>query len=418
MHETIVSQTVNADGLIPVATRPADSHATVSLTPLSPPRRLLLGAGPGMVDARVYQAMTQPVVSHVDPFFFQLTDRVHTMLAAVFGTGNRFTMAISGTGTAAMEAAISNFAGPDTPVALFVNGYFAERMSDIASRQGARLFRLDGPWGEPFDEQRAREFILRTQPRVVAYVQAETSTGVFQPGRAICEAAHAVGALVVADCVTSLGTMPVAVDETGIDIAFSCSQKGLCCPPGLAPITLSSRGLDVLRARRTPLRSFYLDLQLLDQYYVGAHRYHHTASATLFYALHEGLAAIAEEGIEQRWQRHIENHEALVAGLESLGLRMLVAPASRLSTIHTPLVPKGIDEGALRTRLRDSHGIEIMGGLGPLAGKILRIGLMGAGSTRTNVLRLLECLEEALRAERFEPAESGVLAAERHYART
>jgi alanine-glyoxylate transaminase/serine-glyoxylate transaminase/serine-pyruvate transaminase len=418
MHETIVPQTVNTDDLSPVAARPRDRHATVSLTPLSPPRRLLLGAGPGMVDARVYQAMTQPVVSHVDPFFFQLTDSVHAMLAAVFGTGNQFTMAISGTGTAAMEAAISNFAEPDTPVALLVSGYFAERMSEIAGRQGARLFRLEGAWGEPFDEQRAREFILRTQPKVVAYVQAETSTGVFQPGRAICEAAHAVGALVVADCVTSLGTMPVAVDETGIDIAFSCSQKGLCCPPGLAPITLSGRALGVLRARSTPLRSFYLDLQLLDQYYAGGHRYHHTASATLFYALHEGLAAIAEEGIERRWRRHIENHEALVAGLESLGLRMLVAPGSRLSTIHTPLVPEGIDDAVLRTRLRDRHGIEIMGGLGPLAGKVLRIGLMGAGSTRANVLRLLECLEEALRAGGFEPSGSGELAAERHYART
>jgi alanine-glyoxylate transaminase/serine-glyoxylate transaminase/serine-pyruvate transaminase len=418
MHETIVSQTVNADGPRPVTTRPPDGHPTVSLTPLSPPRRLLLGPGPGMVEARVYQAMTRPVVSHVDPFFFQLTDQVHAMLAAVFGTRNPFTMAISGTGTAAMEAAISNFTSPGTPVALFVNGYFAERMSDIASRQGARLFRLEGPWGEPFDEQRAREFILRTQPRVVAYVQAETSTGVFQPGRAICEAAHAAGALAVADCVTSLGTMPVAVDETGIDVAFSCSQKGLCCPPGLAPITLSSRALEVLRARPTPLRSFYLDLRLLDQYYQGAHRYHHTASATLFYALHEGLAAIAEEGLEQRWQRHVENHLALVAGLEGLGLRMLVAPASRLSTIHTPLVPSGIDEGALRTRLRDRYGIEIAGGLGPLAGRILRIGLMGTGSTRANVLHLLECLEEALRAGGFVPAGSGVRAARQRYAKT
>ena len=417
MHEAIVSPAVNADGPTPM-TRPADNHATASLAPLSPPRRLLLGAGPGMVDARVYRAMTQPVVSHVDPFFFQLADQVHTMLAAVFGTRNPFTMAISGTGTAGMEAAITNFAAPDTPVALFVNGYFAERMSDIASRQGARVFRLEGPWGEPFDEQQAREFILRTQPRVVAYVQAETSTGVFQPGRAICEAAHACGALVVADCVTSLGTMPVAVDETGIDIAFSCSQKGLCCPPGLAPLTLSPRALEVLRARRTPLRSFYMDLLLLDQYYEGAHRYHHTASATLFYALHEGLAAIAGEGIERRWQRHLENHLALVAGLEGLGLRMLVAPASRLTTIHTAWVPAGIDEAALRTRLRDRHGIEISGGLGPLAGKILRIGLMGAGSTRANVLRLLECLEEALRAQSFEPAGSGALAAEHHYART
>jgi alanine-glyoxylate transaminase/serine-glyoxylate transaminase/serine-pyruvate transaminase len=199
MHETIVPQTVHVDGLRPVTARPPDGPATISLTPLSPPRRLLLGAGPGMVDARVYRAMTQPVVSHVDPFFFRLTDRVHAMLAAAFGTRNAFTMAISGSGTAAMEAAIGNFIAPGTPVALFVNGYFAERMSDIAARQGARVFRLEKPWGEAFDEQQAREFILRTQPRVVAYVQAETSTGVFQPGGAICEAAHAVGALVVAD---------------------------------------------------------------------------------------------------------------------------------------------------------------------------------------------------------------------------
>jgi alanine-glyoxylate transaminase/serine-glyoxylate transaminase/serine-pyruvate transaminase len=376
-----------------------------------PPRRLLMGPGPVMVEPRVYEAMRRPIVSHVDPYFFEVAEDVRRMLGVVFGTASPFTMAISGTGSAGMETAITNFTNGDTRFAVFANGYFCDRIADIAGRQGAAVVRLEKPWGETFGDAEAREFILRERPNVVAYVQAETSTGAWQNGKAICEAAHEIGALVIADCVTSLGGMPVDFDKTGIDIAYSCSQKGLSCPPGLAPIALSSRALDVLRARKTPIRSFYFDLKLLDDYYEGSHRYHHTAPITMFYALREALAVAVEEGLERRWERHRLNHLALVAGLEAMGLCMHIAnPANRLWTLNTPRLPEGISDGKIRQHLLDEHGIEILGGFGPLAGRILRIGLMGASSTRENVLTLLGALETALKAEGYYPPASGAAA--------
>jgi alanine-glyoxylate transaminase/serine-glyoxylate transaminase/serine-pyruvate transaminase len=250
----------------------------------------------------------------------------------------------------------------------------------------------------------------------VAFVQAETSSGALQAGKPICSAAHEVGALVIADCVTSLGSMPVKVDATGIDVAYSCSQKGLSCPPGLAPITVSPSAVERLRARKTPTRSWYFDLQLLSDYYDGAHRYHHTAPISMFYALREGLTIVAEEGIENRWERHRKNHLAFVAGIEALGLRMHVAEQHRLWVLNTPRIPEGVDDLKIRRRLLDKYGIEILGGFGPLAGKVWRIGLMGASSTQSNVLLLLGALEEALQAEGFRPAASGRAAAEHFYA--
>ena len=377
----------------------------------------MLGPGPSMVEPRVYEALRLPIVSHVDPYFYQVAEDIRIMLGPVFGTENRFRMVIFGTGSAGMEAAVVNFAEPGTKFAVFANGYFCDRISDIARRQGADVVRLEKPWGEAFSDVEAVEFIERQQPQVVAYVQAETSTGVYQPGKAICEAAHRCGALVIADCVTSLGGMPVNVDETGIDIAYSCSQKGLSCPPGLAPITVSERAMDRVRARSAPVRSFYFDLRLLDEYYTGAHRYHHTAPISMFYALREALAVVLEEGVQQRWARHRRNHLAFVAGIEALGLRMQVAEAAhRLWTLNTPRVPEGIDDAKVRARMLREQGIEILGGFGPLAGKVFRVGLMGASSTEENVLRALEALEAALRAEGFRPAGSGRAAAEQFYA--
>jgi len=377
----------------------------------------LLGPGPSMVEPRVYEALRLPIVSHVDPYFYQVAEDIRIMLGPVFGTENRFRMVISGTGSAGMEAAVVNFAEPGTKFAVFANGYFCDRISDIARRQGADVVRLEKPWGEAFSDAEGVEFIERQQPQVVAYVQAETSTGVYQPGKAICEAAHRCGALVIADCVTSLGGMPVNVDETGIDIAYSCSQKGLSCPPGLAPITVSERAMDRVRARSAPVRSFYFDLRLLDEYYTGAHRYHHTAPISMFYALREALAVVLEEGVQQRWARHRRNHLAFVAGIEALGLRMQVAEAAhRLWTLNTPRVPEGIDDAKVRARMLREQGIEILGGFGPLAGKVFRVGLMGASSTEENVLRALEALEAALRAEGFRPAGSARAAAEQFYA--
>jgi len=368
------------------------------------PERLLFGPGPSMVAPRVYAAMAQPVVGHLDPFFFQVADEIRDLLGYVFSTGNRFNMAISGTGSSGMEAAVANFAEPGRKFALLANGFFADRIGEMARRQGAQVVRLEKPWGEPFDPQQIRDFIRRERPSVVGMVQAETSTGMFNDVRPACEAAHEVDAVVIADCVTSLGGMPVNVDENGIDIAYSCTQKGLGCPPGLAPITVSPRALDRLGSCQRQVQSWYLDLRLLDSFYSG-HKYHHTASATMFYALREGLAIVKEEGREARWERHRRNHQAFVAGIQSMGLSMHIAnPAHRLWTLNTPRVPEGVDDARIRGWLLEKRGIEIAGGFGPLAGKIFRIGLMGYGSTQSNVQVILEALSEALAHAGYRPA--------------
>jgi alanine-glyoxylate transaminase / serine-glyoxylate transaminase / serine-pyruvate transaminase len=367
-----------------------------SYPPIQAPKRFLFGPGPGMVAPRVYAAMSQPVVGHLDPFFFQVVEEIRTLLGYVYSTGNQFNIAVSGTGTSGMEAAVANFAGPGQKFALLTNGYFADRIGDMACRQGSDVVRLAKAWGEPFDPQEVREFIRRAQPRLVGFVQAETSTGMLNHAKPICDAAREVDALVIGDCVTSLGGMPVLVDENGIDIAYSCTQKGLGCPSGLAPITVSPRALERLKARQSPVHSFYLDLQLLDAFYFG-HKYHHTASATLFYALREGLAMVAEEGLEARWERHRRNHLAFVAGIEAMGMKMLVADGHRLWTLNTPRIPDGVDDAKVRQYLLDRRGMEISGGLGPLAGKVFRIGTMGYGATAENVQLILEALQEALR---------------------
>jgi len=375
-----------------------------SYPPLQAPERLLFGPGPSMVAPRVYQAMSQNVVGHLDPFFFEVADQVRSLLGYAFSTANEFNIAVSGTGSSGMEAAVANFTEPGNKFALLTNGFFGDRLGEMAARQGATVARLAKPWGEPFDPQEVRDFIRRESPNVVAFVQAETSTGMFNQGKPICEAAHDAGALVIADCVTSLGGMPVLVDGNGIDIAYSCTQKGLGCPPGLAPVTVSPRALDRLKSRKTPVQSWYLDLQLLDSFYRG-HKYHHTASATLFYALREGLAIIAEEGIENRWDRHRRNHEAFVKGIEAMGLSMHVPnPADRLWTLNTPRVPVGIDDAKVRQYLLEKRNIEIAGGFGPLAGKVFRIGVMGYGSSAGNVDFILEALADALKQQGYRAA--------------
>jgi len=298
-----------------------------------------------------------------------------------------------------MECAIANFVAPGATVAVFANGYFSDRITEMARRHGATVQRLEKPWGQIYTDAEARDFIHAVRPQVVAYVHAETSTGAHQPGDGICRAARDAGALVIADCVTSLGGMPVRVDETGIDIAYSGTQKALGAPPGLAPITCSPRAVEYLRQRKSPPASWYLDLKLLLEYYESAHRYHHTAPISMFYALREALAIIEEEGLERRWQRHRSNHERFVAGLAEMGIRMHVAEGERLWTLNTPLVPDGVNDAAVRRRLMEAHGIEIAGGFGPLAGKVWRIGTMSYGSTEENIDLLLAALREALTAE-------------------
>jgi alanine-glyoxylate transaminase / serine-glyoxylate transaminase / serine-pyruvate transaminase len=364
---------------------------------LNPPKRLLFGPGPTMIEPRVYEALSKPIVGHLDPYFFEVVNDVRAGLREVFGTRNPFTYAISGTGSAGMETAIANFVEPGTKLAVLANGFFCDRITEMGRRHGADVVRLEKPWGETFRDDEVTDFIHRERPQLVAFVQAETSTGVFTEGKTICAAAHDADALVIADTVTSLGGVPVQVDANGIDIAYSCTQKGLSCTPGLAPITVSPRALDRLRARKRPVETWYVDLKLIEDYYDG-HKYHHTASATLFYALAEALTAVREEGVERRWERHYRNHRALVAGFEAMGLEMLAPAPCRLRTLNTPRVPQGVDDAKVRKYLLEEEGIEIAGGFGPLAGKIFRVGLMGPMATEDNVAMFLEAFERALQA--------------------
>ena len=362
---------------------------------LAPPRRYLFGPGPSMVHPRVYEALSKPIVGHLDPYFIQVMGEVQQLLKTAFGT-NGATLVISGTGSAGMEAAVANFVDPGTKFAVFANGYFSDRLTEMAKRHSADVVRFEKAWGETYTEDEAREFIRREKPKVVAYVHAETSTGALQSGQALCAAAHDAGALVIADCVTSLGGVPVEFDKTGIDIAYSCTQKGLSCPPGLSPMAMSQRAMDWLRARTTPSRSWYLDLKLIHDYSTVSHRYHHTAPISMFYALREALLVIAEEGIENRWERHRRCHGSFVKGIEAMGLSMHVPAEHRIATLNTVRVPEGVDEAKVRKRLLDDPGIEIAGGFGPLAGKVFRIGVMGPLATEENVQFFLKEFKRAL----------------------
>lgn len=384
---------------------------------LNPPRRLLFGPGPSQVAPRVYEAMGKPIVGHLDPYFFEISEEIREMLKVCYGTANPFTLAISATGSGGMETAVTNFVEAGSKFVVFANGFFCDRLAEMGKRQGANVVRFDKPWGETFSDEEAREFILREKPNTVAFVHAETSTGAYQPGNAICAAAREVGAITIVDCVTSLGTMPINLDEMGADVAYSCSQKGLSCPPGLSPMTISPRALDWLKnGRRSAKHTWYFDLALIADYFEGARRYHHTAPITSFFALYEGLKAIDEEGLENRFERHRQNHLAFVAGSEAMGLNMQVAEGHRLPTLNTPQVPEGINDAKVRAYLVEKYGIDIAGGFGSLAGKIFRVGLMGTLSTEADVLFLLEGFEDALRHEGFTPKASGVEAAKAYYA--
>jgi alanine-glyoxylate transaminase/serine-glyoxylate transaminase/serine-pyruvate transaminase len=354
-----------------------------------------------MVHPRVYEALSKPIVGHLDPYFIQVMGDVQRLLKTTFGTSEGATLVISGTGSAGMEAAVANFIEPAAKIAIFANGYFSDRLTEMAKRHDANVVRFEKGWGEVFSDNEAEEFIRREKPKVVAYVHAETSTGALQSGQAICAAAHEAGAIVIADCVTSLGGVPVQFDKTGIDVAYSCTQKGLSCPPGLSPMAMSQKAMEFLRARTTPVRSWYLDLKLIHDYSTVSHRYHHTAPISMFYALREALMVIAEEGIENRWERHRGCNRAFVEGIEAMGLRMHVPAAHRIATLNTACVPEGVDEAKVRRRLLDGPGIEIAGGFGPLAGKVFRIGVMGPLATEENVKFFLNEFKKALTAEGY-----------------
>lgn len=364
---------------------------------LAAPNRLLFGPGPGVVERRAYEAMSQPVTGIRDSFFLQVIEEVRTGLRDVFGTKNRMTFPIPASGSGAMEAAVANFVRPGTKFAVFTNGHFGNRIIAMGERQRAEVVRLEKKWGEVFTEDEAREFLARTQPEVIAFVQGETSTGAYQSGKAITAAAQDMGVLVIADCVTTLGAMPVELDSVGVDVAFSCAQKGLSCPSGLSPISISARAWEYLQARAEDTFTWYLDLKLMAKYYEPPHVYHHTPSPPLFYALHQGLAVIEEEGLANRWERHRQASERLIAGLGRLGFEPLVKkPDHRLWHVTTVTPPAGVDEARLRTRLVEEHNIEIAAGLGELAGKALRIGTMGPLATEENIDLFLAALESCL----------------------
>jgi alanine-glyoxylate transaminase/serine-glyoxylate transaminase/serine-pyruvate transaminase len=356
------------------------------------PERLLLGPGPSPVSARVANALSQPVLSHLDPAMMAILDDVRARLGRVFGAADQaFSLAVSGTGTAGMEAAVANLVAPGMRAAVIVNGYFGDRLARMIGAYGADVARVESEWGRACDPAALDRILRASTIDLVGVVHAETSTGVVNPVQDLVAAARNAGALSIVDAVTSLGAVPLHTEEWGVDACYSCTQKGLGAPSGLAPVTFSARA----KERRVTSRSFYFDLALLEDYWLRR-KYHHTISAPLIYALREALAVVEEEGLQTRWDRHRRNHLALVAGLESLGLQLLPAPGERLWTLNAVRVPEGVDEADVRRRLLEGHGIEIGAGLGPLAGRIWRVGLMGAGSTIDNVGRFLTALEAVL----------------------
>ena len=350
--------------------------------------RLLLGPGPSPVAPRVMRAMAAPVLSHLDPEMMAILDDVRARLGRVFRAADgAFSFAVSGTGTSGMETAVANLTRPGMRAAAIVNGYFGDRLAQMLQRYGATVTRLEGEWGRAFDPARLEQG-LAGGADLVTMVHAETSTGVLNPVADLCGIAARAGAKTIVDCVTSLGAHPVDAAAWGADAIYSCTQKGLGAPSGLAPVTF--------RETAGGSRSFYFDLHLLYEYWVNR-KYHHTISAPLVYALQEALTAVEEEGLERRWERHRANHERLVAALAGIGLELLPPSGERLWSLNAVKVPGGVDEAGVRKALLADEGIEIGAGLGPLAGKIWRVGLMGSGSTEENVTRLVSTLARLLR---------------------
>ena len=378
----------------------------------APPARVLLGPGPSDVHPRVLAALAAPLVGHLDPVFVAMMEEVKSLLRFVFATENALTIPISGTGSAGMEACVVNLVEPGDEVVVGVNGVFGTRLAEVATRAGATVTRVEAPWGRVVRAEQV-EAALRNcrQPKLVALIHAETSTGAWQPLEDAARLAHDHSALFLADCVTSLGGAPVEIDRWGIDAAYSGTQKCLSCPPGLSPITFGPRAVETLRRRKTPVQSWYLDLTLLERYWGEERVYHHTAPISMNYALREALRLVAEEGLAARFARHRANHEALAAGLASLGLGFASEEGHRLPMLNAVTVPDGVDEARVRRRLLGAHGIEIGGGLGPMKGRVWRIGLMGESSRRAHVLLLLSALEDALRAEGRRVAAGAALAA-------
>jgi alanine-glyoxylate transaminase/serine-glyoxylate transaminase/serine-pyruvate transaminase len=366
-------------------------------TPATP--RLLLGPGPSNAHPRVLEAMAQPLLGHLDPAFLAIMDDVQAGLRRLFQTDNDFTLPLSATGSAGMEACLVNLLEPGDGIVVGIAGVFGERMCAVASRAGAAVTRVETEPGTALEPQAMADAIRRERPKVVAFVHAETSTGVLQPVDEIARAAREAGAFLVLDCVTSLGGIPVSLDAWGVDAAYSGTQKCLSCPPGLSPVSFSPRAIESVKARRQPVQSWYFDVTLLAGYYGGERAYHHTAPISAIFALAEALRVVEAEGLEARAQRHREAAAALLSTLAPLGFEPLVAPEIRLPPLTTLRLPEPViaaGEAQVRRRLLDEHGIEVGGGLGKLAGSVWRVGLMGENARRENVDRLAEAVAAVL----------------------
>ncbi len=363
---------------------------------INPPRRLLMGPGPSEIPPQVLAALAAPTVGHLDPYFLQIMDELQTMLRLVFRTQNKLTLAVSGTGSAGMETVVVNLIEPGDKMIVCVNGVFGGRMADVAARAGAEVVKLERPYGEIFDPAEIEAALKQVRPKVLGIVNAETSTGAHQPVEEIAKLCHAHGALIAVDCVTSLGGVPVEVDKWGLDAVYSGTQKCLNCPPGLAPVTFNDRATTVIDQRKHKVQSWYLDMQMVKDYWGSNRAYHHTAPINMNYGLHEALRIVLEEGLEARFDRHRQNHLALKAGLAAMGLSYAVAESHSLPMLNAVSIPAGVDDAAVRKQLLTEFGIEIGGGLGSMKGKVWRVGLMGYGSSQSNVLLFLAGLEKCL----------------------
>jgi alanine-glyoxylate transaminase/serine-glyoxylate transaminase/serine-pyruvate transaminase len=356
------------------------------------------------VHPRVLAALARPTVGHLDPYYLQIMDELQTMLRAVFRTTNRFTLAISGTGSAGQEATVLNLVEPGERVLVCVNGVFGSRLADMAQRAGGDVTMIERPWGEVFSVADVKEALTRVKPKVVAIVLAETSTGAWQPIDEIAAAVRDAGAMLILDTVTALGGVPVEIDKWQIDAVYSGTQKCLSCPPGLAPVSFSDRAVEKILRRREKVRSWYLDVSLIANYWGGERVYHHTAPINMTYALHEALRMLLEEGLENCVARHRLNHQALKAGLAALGIEYATEPGHALPQLNAVRIPHGVDDLFVRKGLLARFGIEIGAGLGAFKGKVWRIGLMGHASRPSNVLTLLAALEQLLaeKGQRFD----------------
>jgi alanine-glyoxylate transaminase/serine-glyoxylate transaminase/serine-pyruvate transaminase len=384
---------------------------TPDVDELTPPDRTLMGPGPSDVHPRVLRAMATPLVGHLDPAFVEVMDEVQELLRYVFRTDNEWTLAVSGTGSAAMEAAVGNLVEPGDAVLLRTNGYWGDRMAQMARRAGGEVVSLPTAWNEPIDLADVERAFAEESVDVVGVCHADTTTGIRQPQMGeITDLAHEHDAYVIADCVTSLGGVPVEVDEWGVDAAYTAAQKCLSAPPGASPLTVSDRGMEKILNREHDVGSWYLDLSLLKRYWGEEREYHHTAPITSVYALREALRMAAEEGIEERWDRHERVAGELVSGLDALGLSLNPPEELALPSLNAVEVPDGVDDAAVIAHLREEYDVEIASGLGGLAGEIWRIGCMGHSAREKNVAYLLEALADALAAQGYAPAERATVA--------